>query len=544
MPQTSRRLLAATAVVSASALLLTACGGGSNNAAAGAETLVIVTASQPSGFAHEVSATGYEAAEYFENTQATLLKNPYVETEDGSARQQDYYDFEPLLAESYEVSDDGLTYTFALDQDAVSVEGNPLTAEDVIFTFQRKFETETSIIPFISAPTLVDPARQIEAIDEHTVAFTIDDPGYGFTLLSFLANAPYAIYDSTVLLEHATDDDPFAVQWSQGNPNFGFGAYEVTDFTPGEEMVYEANEGYVGGAPAIERIVQRVVADAGQRANLVRSGDADIATQLRPADQVELVESDDVEIYSIDSNAMVYMPLTTTAEPFDDSAVRQALAHAVPYEAIMENVYRGRASELSGILSANAPGHVDEGLAPYEFDPAASLAILEDAGVATPVPFTLTVNNAYPDLEETAVQIQTAAAEAGFDVTIDPVNNATFQEGLAGKTFQASMGRDYAVVQSPPYVLSLFYTPGSAINWPDWTDQPFLDALDAGNAAGDPLSDSAGAAWNEAERRIRDEVPTIWMAWVQPLNAFSAAVDGYAFRSDNVIDYSELSFTE
>ena len=115
------------------------------------------------------------------------------------------------------------------------------------------------------------------------------------------------------------------------------------------------------------------------------------------------------------------------------------------------------------------------------------------------------MNTTVPDLQETAVQIQTAAKAGGFDVTINPLNSAAFQAGLAAKTFQASLGRDYAVVQSPPYVLSLFYTPKSPINWPDFTSAQLNQAIAAGNAAGNPLSDAAGKEWNAAQRVLDSE---------------------------------------
>lgn len=540
----ARRTTIAIATTATFGLVLAACSGDASTgdeASGEGDSLVIATASQPASFSYETSATGYAAAEFFANTQATLIRNPYVEGSDGQDPMQDYYSFEPVLAESYDVSEDGLTYTFTLDPDAVSTAGNSLTADDVIFSLERKFETASSIVSFVSAPVITDPSTQVEKIDDMTVSFTIADRGYGFTLLSLLANTPFNIYDSTVLSENATDDDPYAVEWSGSNPNSGFGAYEVVDFSPGEEIVYEANEGFVLGEPPIERIVQRVVADAGQRANLVRAGDVQIATQLRPADQVELAR-EGVFVPEVDTNAITFMPLTTTLEPFDDVEVRRALAYAIPYDAIMEDVYRGRAAPLAGILPSSAPGYDGSGLEPFTYDPETAESILSDAGYDEPVSFTLTVNNGYPDLQETAVQIQSAAQAAGFDITIEPVNNATFQEGLAAKSFQASMGRDYAIVQSPPYVLSLFYTAGSPLNWPDWEDSAFYEAIDEGNAVGDPLTDEAGAYWNVAEQRIQSEVPTLWMAWVQPLNAFVEGIDGYAFRSDNVIDYSELSF--
>lgn len=536
------RTIQTAALVAVGALALSACASGGN--AATDDTFVIVTASQPPSFSYETSATGYEAGEFWANTGATLIRNPYVPGTGGMSAHQDLYSFEPLLAESYEVSDDQLTYTFHLDPDAKSVAGNPVTADDVIFSLKRKFEIPTSVVGFVSAPALTDVDKQVTKVDDSTVAFTVADPGYGFTLLSLLANTPYNIYDSVVLSEHATADDPYAVEWSQTNASFGFGAYELTDFTPGQQMVYTANPGYVLGEPEVTRIVQRVVADAGQRSNLVKSGDAQIATQLRPADQVALGDAGDAQIFEVPTNAYVYIPLLTTAAPFDDVAVRQAFAAAVPYEKIMSDVYKGRLGPIDSILSTEAPGYDGDGLVANSTDPELAKQILADAGYTEPVAFTLTVNNAVPDLQETAVQIQTAATAAGFDVTIDAVNSASFQEGLAAKSFQASMGRDYAVVQSPPYVISLFYTPGSPLNWPNFEDPALTAAIDEGNAAGDPLSDAAGEKWNAAQKVLQSQQPTIYVGYVQPLNAFANDVEGYAFRTDSVIDYSQLSVAD
>jgi len=529
--------MSGTALTLAAALTLSACGGSSGDSAEGG--VVIVTAAQPPSFSYESTPTGYEAAEFWLNTGATLIRNPYVEGTDGLAAHQELFKFEPVLAKSYDVSPDGKVFTFDLNTDAKSASGNSLDADDVVFSFKRKFEVDTSIVAFVSAPVITSP-DQVKKIDDDTVTITIDDPAHGFTLLSLLSNQPYTIYDSDVLKAHATPDDPYGVEHSKTNADYGFGAYKLVSYTPGQQMVYEANPGYALGEPEVKKIVQRVVADAGQRSNLVKSGDAAIATQLRPADQVALSDAGAAQIFDVPSNAYVYVPLTTTKAPFDNVDVRRAFAHAVPYEAIMKDVYKGRLGPISSILNDTLPDFNGSGLNPNTFDPQKSLEILKNAGVSTPVKFELTINNAVPDLKETAVQIQTAARAAGFEITLNEVNSAVFQEGLAAKTFQASMGRDYAVVQSPPYVLSLFYTPGSPINWPDFDYAPLNNAIAAGNKAGEPLTPAAWAEWNKAERVLQDQMPTVYIGYVQPLNAFRNGLGGYVFRTDSVIDYSVL----
>ena len=123
----TKRVLATAAMAAAGALIITGCASsGSGTNADG--TFVIVTAAQPSSFSYETSATGYEAAEFFQNTGATLIRNPYIDGDGGGARHQDRYNFEPVLASGYEVSDDQLTYTFTLNTDATSTAGEPIKA--------------------------------------------------------------------------------------------------------------------------------------------------------------------------------------------------------------------------------------------------------------------------------------------------------------------------------------------------------------------------------------------------------------------------------
>ncbi len=83
--------------------------------------------------------------------------------------------------------------------------------------------------------------------------------------------------------------------------------------------------------------------------------------------------------------------------------------------------------------------------------------------------------------------------------------------------------------------------PGSPINWPDFDYAPLNNAIAAGNASGEPLTPPAAwGKWNEAERILQDQMPTVYIGYVQPLNAFANGVEGYVFRTDSVIDYSEL----
>ncbi|WP_099022153.1 ABC transporter substrate-binding protein [Mycolicibacterium palauense] len=537
----ARRRKRTAAAAALSVMLLAAGCGGAGGGDRTTDGLVVLSPSQATSFAADGGATGgADGAELVMNTGAGLVRNPYVVDEASGVLKQDWYDFEPLLAEKYEVSPDGRTYTFTLRRGVLSQSGNELTADDVLWSYERKFASPGSA-KFLNDPIITDPARQIAKVDDYTVTITIDDPGEGFTLLSLLANKSGIIYDSDLLKQHVTADDPYAVDWSKNNSGWGYGAYQVDRFTPGEETVLIANPNFVLGEPAVKKITYRVVTDPGTRVTALRSGDADVVTQLRPADQEALAADGAAKVFDIKTNLFNRLALITTNAPFDDQRVREALNYAIPYDRIIDSVYRGMADPTKGMLSPDAPGYDGTGITGGTYDPQKAKALLAEAGHPDGVEFTLTVSSAVPDMVETAVQIQSFAKDAGFTVNIDEQPASAFGSGSIEGIYQSFLARDYSAVMSPPYELSVWTGKGSNINYSRWEDESFYAAVAAGIAVGDPLTPEAGARWNAAERIMQKASPMIFIARVRPSVAFSKNTDGYAYRSDNTVDYSQVT---
>lgn len=542
-----RRHRATAALAAGLSLLLAACAAGArgstDDAASDGAVLVEAVAAVPGGLAFDSKPGGYEAFEYTLLTGATLIRNPYVQADDDpNALTQDLYDFEGVLAESYEVSDDGLTYTFHLREGVVSQAGNPFDADDVLYSYERKWNS-TSIAPAISLPAITDPATQLKKIDDHTVSWTVAQPGHGFPLLAVISKISGEIYDKELLEEHATPDDPYAVEWSNTNGNFGFGPYVMTDYQDGQQISFEANPDYPLGEPAIKRIIQRVVPDAANRAQLLRNGDVDVAVQLRASDVAAMADDDALQTYTVDTNNFAWAFMQTQTPPFDDPLVRQAIFHALPYEQIIDQVYDGRANPVVGLLNPDAPNHVADGLMEQAYDPERSLELLAEAGVETPVRYTVSVSNAVPDMEAIAVQIQSFAGDAGFEVDIEVLPPAAFQEQALSKSFQMRLYRDMSVsYESPPYSLLLAYPEhNDERNSTGWHEPRYYEAVAQGVAAGDALSPEAAVHWNEAELIWQEGRPQIQMAKVQPLMVFRAGLTGFAHRTDNVVDFSVVA---
>lgn len=535
------------AVLGALLAFAVACSSSANNPGtsgeAGGSTLTIVTPDTGITWTLDDGFGGFEQGK---NVQATMLRKPFVDAAQGrGVQQQDVYNYGPYLAKSYDVSPDGLTYTFHLS-DAISQAGNELTADDVLWSYERKFASPASLAPGVMAPSLTDPASQIKKIDDKTVSFTLPQAGLGTTFLALMSDLCGQIYDSTELKKHVTPDDPYAVRWSAQNPNYGFGPYRVTDYKPGQSVVMEARDDFVLGAPKVKTINVRIVSDPGTRANAVKNGDADLAEAVTPADSAALSSDPNLIAPEVGNpNTFLMMPLVTNKAPFDDVLVRQAMAYATPYQQIIDNVYRGLADRKGpGFLLNDAPGYSDAGFPDYTYDPEKAKALLAQAGHPEGVEFTLAVSAADPDTREAAIQIQTAAKAGGFTVTIDEMPASEFAQQRVNHTSQAFILRDYAITLTPPYELLVYTAPNGANNFADWYYKPFQDALAAGNALPDALSDEAGRAWNATERIYLEQSPIVFIGQVQPNVLLSSRVTGYAWTSDNWIDYFNLGMTD
>lgn len=542
--------LAVLAVAALSTLVLGACGSGGPSGGGGSsgnpsDTLVEAVATVPGGLAFDAKPGGYEAFEYTLLTGATLIRNPYVESaDDKNALTQDLYNFEGVLAESYDVSADGTVFTFHLRQGVKSQAGNPFTADDVLYSYERKWNS-TSIAKSISLPAITDPSKQLAKVDDYTITFTVAQAGHGFPLLSVISKISGEIYDSTLLKQKATAADPYAVTWSNENGNFGYGPYIMTSYKQNEQLTYKANPNYPLGEPAVKNIIQRVVPDAGNRATLVKNGDVDVAVQLRPADVADMEKVDSVTTFQADTNNFSWIFVNSNKAPFDNKLVRQALFYAVPYQDIIDQVYKGRAKPAIGLLDPGSPGYDGTGLLEQKYDPAKSKELLAKAGVSGPVKYEILASSAVPDMEEMAVQIQSYAKDAGFDVTIAVVPPATFVERNSSGQWDVRIYRDMSVsYESPPYSLLLAFPKDNPIrNTSGFNEPSYYAAVDAGVAAGDSLSDAAGAQWNKAQLIWQDYRPQIQVAKVEPLMVLTKGVEGFVHRTDNVLDFSMMSWS-
>lgn len=543
-----RRLPIALIGTAVTALLVTSCAEGStsttstaSDGAAADTEITVAIAAMPTSYDLEGNwAASNENYTLWSQNMVGLLRYEYVE-QDG-VQVQDFTSFKGVLAvedEPYTVSDDGQDWTFHLREGVVSQAGNPFTAEDVRYSIERKLSVDGGRLNQIK--DYFSSIDQLEVVDDYTVTFHLDGAGNDNVLLPMLTGQMGRIWDSTLMLEHATAEDPWSEDWAGQNANAGFGPYGIESVTPDQQVVLAANPDYVLGEPAIKKITMQVVGDSGTRAQMLQSGDVEVAEALTPADQEIVADADGVQLAEVANPIeFVGLALVQNKPPFDDKLVRQAFMHAVPYDEIITEIYRGRATTSAGWFTAamGVPGLTTDPA--YTFDVDRAKELLAEAG-QTNVAVTLTVSNAIPDIVDTAIMIGSYASEAGFDVTVEQVAPADFAAGRLAASYESLLVANRSQQQVPSYVRN-FFLPGDVSNSGDFVPTDEWTALNQEAIdAGPGTSAEAAPLWAKVNDFINDDASQLPILYRQPNQGFSTGLTGLSYRYDNTVDYSILA---
>jgi peptide/nickel transport system substrate-binding protein len=462
-----------------------------------AQNLVIAGVSAPTSVDPDVWTPG--TIETMVNVYEGLVQYGYTEAEDGT-RTVNPTDIQPLLAESWEVNEDGTEYVFKLRDDVVSPYGNKLTAQDVVWSWDLAAERNQTG-GFLRRTAAV---TSVEAVDESHVKFTLSAPRRMF--LQILALYTPHIVDTTEALKHATDADPKALEWLRQN-TAGFGAYHMTQLRPGEAALFELNPNYPLEKPYYERVMYREVPAPANRVALLQGGDVAIAEEV-PLDQiVNLLNDDRTRVSSVPGTASASLRINVDMEPFDDKLVRQAVAWALDYDALNENVFRGQGERARSVLAPANTGYVEA--YEYDHDPEKAKALLAEAGYPDGVDITLEYAAAWWWEEPLAIQIADQLAKSDFRVNLVKLPNAEMaaRRNATERTSPFFLHSANAFALDPTYSFSLqVYSTGVGNNT-GYNSPEFDGLVDAA------LVEKDDAKWLEqvaqAQELVAEDAPVI-----------------------------------
>src|SRR6202140_1472888 len=313
------------------------------------ETLLIVSESGPNNLDIHGVGTNVPGYEVSWNCYDRLISHEVKTLPNGTP----YYDkskFKPELAEDMNIGD--MSATFTLRKDAVFQDGTPITAKDVKWSFAPAVTVGGFPTFQMGAGSLTKP-EQFVVVDDHT--FRVDFMKKDRLTIPDLAVMLPCILNSELVKSKTTEQDPWGLEFTKLN-TVGSGAFKVTNWTAGSQVVLERNDNWKGGPlPKLKRIIWRMVPDAGNRRALLERGDADVSYDLPNKDFSELKADGKLSIISTPySNGIPYIGMNVAHPPFDNVKVRYAMAYAIPYQKIMDAVLYGLAKPMFG-GAADAP---------------------------------------------------------------------------------------------------------------------------------------------------------------------------------------------
>lgn len=321
----------------------------------------------------------------------------------------------PWLAERWEVSDDGLVYTFYLRKGVYFTDGTEFDAYAV------KANIDRWINPNVKVPTRsqLGPVKGAEVVDKYTVKIILEKP-YG-PFLQAVAN--YLLIASPKVLEKYGNQSITDI-----NDAIGTGPFKFAEWKSGQEIVMVANENWWMGRPKVNKLVWKIIPEAGTREAALLAGDVDVALYPPPSDLPKLKEDPNVAVYTPLTNRILFVALHPVG-PLADPKVRQAINYAVDKQAIVENVLFGLGIPADAPIPPHFFGYAKQ--TPYEYNPDKAKQLLAEAGY--PDGFTMVLlhpTGRYLQDKQVAEAIQAYLQQVGIQVELKTGDWPTFVKSV------------------------------------------------------------------------------------------------------------------
>jgi len=472
--------------------------------------------------AHTANITTWDPVASF-STEAQYMANMYeplvYATPAGAAE-----DFTPGLATDWSTSEDGLTWTFNLEQGVTFHDGEPFNAEAAKASIDAARERA-------GASWIWWPVESVDVVDEYTIDIQLSTPA----AVDLIAASTYAAWMvSPAALEAAADDETF---FEAGDASYGTGPYMLESFVPDTEVLLTQFEDYRGGwddANHYEKVLVSITPEAIDQQQALEGGQVDIANRVPPESAAGLDENPDFTVHR-DPSLFNYVGLFNTQRaPLDDTLVRQALAYATPYADIIEVSVQGQGTQDRAAVPAGVFPY-DENVPLYNQDLDKAKALMAEAGVEG---FDMEITYAAENPIEAAFAplLQDAYGELGVNVTLTPMPfNQQWDRSKGDPDGRQDM---FLVLYWPTYsdagsdnLASLFKSSEEPFfNLSYWVNEEFDGLISEGTALTGTDRDAAQAKYTEAMNLLVEESPGVFFLDTMSVVTTSNDVQGFEYN--------------
>lgn len=411
----------------------------------------------------------------------------------------------PALATEWEVSEDGLRWTFELREGVLFHDGSDLTPEDVIAKFERAIDPD-------SGHTNSQYYAAIESIaaDGYSVHFHLSEPSA--SLLYNLARPDSIIY-------------PAAKADTQRSEPIGTGPFEFVEYVEGSQVRLERFEDYyLEGVPYLDAVTFRIISDPNAQLAALRAGDIDlIGVALTPENAMQVEADPDLKLTQGFNTTEITLAMNNAREPLSDQRVRQAITHAIDKDAIVEGAMFGFGTVIGTHMTPAEPYYIDL-TDMYPYDPERARELLAEAGYPDGFEISFELPEPYIFERRSGEVIAQQLAEVGIEVDLSVVEWGTWIQRIF-------LGADYDMTiigHSEPQDINVYGNPDYYYQY----DNPEVRELLA-QAERTPDEDDRHAIYQEIARIIAEDAVNVWV--FTPPYLVAARPDVYGFWENQPI---------
>lgn len=359
--------------------------------------------------------TTLDPAQSFEFAGGDLSRNVY-----GKLVNFDPADFskgyQPDLAESWTVSEDGKTITFKMRAGVKFHSGNAVTANDAVYSLQRavKLNKTPAFILTQFGFTADNVGDTIKLIDDMTFSITTDQKYATSFVLNCLTATIGGIVDSKTVMSHEKDGD-MGNDWLKTN-TAGSGPYKLVNWKPNESYLLTANADYYAGAPNLERVIVRHIQESATQRLLLEKGDIDMARNLNPSDIAGIVGNSDLAVNSDLRGRLMYISMNQKDENLAKPKVIEALKYLIDYKGMQDSFLKGQYTVHQAFLPRTYLGEIAD--QPYTYDVDKAKSLLKEAGLEDGFELKIIVREAQERIE-IAQSLQNTFGKANVKISIE-----------------------------------------------------------------------------------------------------------------------------
>lgn len=430
----------------------------------------------------------------------------------------------PGLALSWKIIDD-LTWEFKLRQGVKFHNGEDFNAQSVKYSFGRFVD------PAIKNgySTLLKPVKEVEIVDDFTVRIKTTEPFA--ELIETLTG-----YCEMLPPKAAPNTEEFLKK------PIGTGPYKFVSWTANDKFIVEAAGPHWSGQPRMERVVFRPIPEATARINELRTGGADIITNLSPLLVGNLQNEPGVTIArATNSGSIILIPNFLNSEVFKKKEVRQALNYAIDKEALIKVILQGYGVPLSSPFPKGVAGGFVDSLKPYPYDPDKAKSLLTQAGYPNGFKFAFKApNGRYLQDKQVAEAIVGQLAKVGITAELETVEWSQYVQGIVGRKYELFL-LSQGGLQPGPAAQTNWSSKIKGIAWQGYTNSQVDDLIDKASKTVD--AEARAKTYEELMKIVWDECPWIFLYHQQDLYGIRDRVKNYRPTPEAIIrlDNAEVS---